>query len=93
MIFRNLQAKRAARGAVRLDEVRPGWASLADPRRLKVDDYTFCPLGQVYGHYRMSPRALRRHAVRDGFFPFDLSGNCRQLDKAWQAEIRRRTAE
>lgn len=89
MIFGSLQARRAARGAVRLDVYRPGWVSRVDPWRLAVDSYTRCPLGQLYGHYQMSPSALRRHAVRDGFCPVFGS---QHLDKAWKAEILRRRA-
>lgn len=39
------------RGAVLLDEKRPGWEHELDLARLKLENCTDCVLGQLAGHY------------------------------------------
>jgi hypothetical protein len=42
---------RVMKGAVHLDQVRPGWAWEIDPGTLDLADECLCVFGQVFGHY------------------------------------------
>ncbi len=42
---------RVSKGALHLDQVRPGWAWQIDPGTLNLGHGCFCILGQLYGGY------------------------------------------
>lgn len=54
---------RAARGAARFDELRPGWAEDIDLSTVDVRSLSLCPGGQVFGSYGATLKAL---GIRDG---------------------------
>ena len=55
----------AARGAVLLDERRPGWASLIDVDELDISSPVVCALGQIYANEAISLHYSTR-------FPFEI---------------------
>ena len=42
---------RVSKGALHLDQVRPGWAWQIDPGTLDLASQCFCVLGQLHGFY------------------------------------------
>lgn len=51
MITEEELKERVRRGAIYLDEVRPGWRDSIAPGELRMESCFTCVLGQVFGHY------------------------------------------
>ena len=52
---------RVSKGALHLDQVRPGWAWQIDPGTLDLGSECHCVLGQLYGLYTRGLVNLTRH--------------------------------
>jgi hypothetical protein len=80
----------AARGAVRLDKVLPGWVALVDWPMLNLENCEWCILGQVFGSYERGGIALGIASgglggFREwlGFEAFDDEFTYEELTRAW----------
>lgn len=95
MFSQSVISQAAARGATKLDEMKPGWTNRVDERTLDMTSPERCVLGQVFGSYSYGLEQLGlRNRIAYGFdlndldfiFPFAWT----RLRQAWKREIRAR---
>lgn len=95
--------KAAATGAALLDEKSPGWAMEINAATLRMETFTHCILGQLYGHYTKGINELFEwdssgyddQATEHGFFLRTRQDPNRMekwlaLDAAWREEVAKR---
>lgn len=99
-MFKNRIALNASRGAVFMDEKKPGWFHSIDKGKLNIATTDNCILGQLFGEYNDGCKKLnidgdesRKDRIGYGFnpslFAYALFG-IRRLNRAWRNEIDRR---
>jgi hypothetical protein len=91
--------ERAARGAARFDQVRPGWSSGINPGTVDVRSLNRCPAGQVFGSFSVALKELgingqdQETIVELGLdvHPHESTRNgYAALSAAWESEINER---
>lgn len=95
--------KAAAAGATLLDSKYPGWAMEVNAATLRMETFTHCTLGQLYGHYskgitdlfEWDSSGFDAKAVKHGFYLRTQHDPNRMekwlaLDAAWREEIAKR---
>ncbi len=94
--------ERVAKGAALLDEKRPGWAARINRDTLRISSRCGCILGQEFGSYDAGEMGLFagtfESSAEHGFVAWaedeadgDLDGEYGDLERAWLAEIDKRT--
>lgn len=87
--------QRVARGALLLDDQRPGWALIVDPGTIDILSASRCVVGQVYGDYvdgflTLAPHMTLGGPLTEGFaygFVAPFGTGTGRVEAAWTREI------
>ena len=95
-----LIVERVNRGALVLDEEKPGWREKVVPDKLNMNNGSFCIIGQVYGEYDEyigvpfgmddTPQDATYEAVDHGFMVGEDGAPWALLDLVWVTMLQER---